>query len=376
MDCKVCGATLREDQMYCPQCGEEIHLVQFYNPSDDFLGVDMDVVNPKKNSPLTGDANEQPLENANKTKRISKKTIAIILSALIVVGIAIICICINVVHKNDYNYQLNKANALLSMQNYENGASFALQATKLNKESVEARWVLVECYKGMNNYDLIMPVLSEIFELESYDSEVMIQGIEIFTAVGDYHHAANVLELTTDKKFRNKYKEYISSQPEFSFEDGNYDHDLQLEIKCEGKGKIYYVIDGDDPEKGSIYKGPVWIKAGEHTVRAVFINELGVKSDERSASFIINPDAPDMPEINKPSGDIRIDETIEISGPSGCKLYYTWDGSEPSAQSEEYTGPLTAPAGNNILSVVAVDSYGQVSGIARKNFIGIENVEE
>ena len=83
-----------------------------------------------------------------------------------------------------------------------------------------------------------------------------------------------------------------------------------------------------------------------------------------------------MPEISRPSGEIGADETIEITGPFGCKIYFTWDGNEPSVESELYTEPLNAPAGNNVLSVIAVDSYGQISSVARKNFICNENVEE
>lgn len=377
MNCKTCGAELREDQMYCPECGQEIHLVSFYNPNDEFLGVDMDVVNPKDNNPTEETTElEEPVENANIKKRINRRLLAIILSLVIVIGIVIIVVCVNIAHKNNYNYQMDKAKACTESLDFGKAKEFAMQASKLNSESVEARWCLINAYVELKDYDAILPVMKEIFEIESYDSEVMSEGIEIFINVKDYANAAKVLDLTTDKKFRNAYKKYIASSPGFSFEEGSYSHDINLEIKTDGKCKIYYSIDEENPKDGTLYKAPVTVKAGEHIVRAVSVNEFGVVSEETKAKFDIDPDKPDMPEINKPSGNISVDETIEISGPDGCKLYYTWDGSEPSAQSTEYTEPIKAPSGNNVLSVVAVDSYGQVSGVAKKNYICIENVEE
>ena len=48
----------------------------------------------------------------------------------------------------------------------------------------------------------------------------------------------------------------------------------------------------------------------------------------------------------------------------------------PTVNSDEYTEPITAPEGNNILSAIAVDKYGQISNIAKKNYIVAESEPE
>ena len=50
--------------------------------------------------------------------------------------------------------------------------------------------------------------------------------------------------------------------------------------------------------------------------------------------------------------------------------YYTWDGSTPNRGSSRYTSPITVPEGNNILSVVLIDSKTNLSSdVYKGNFV-------
>ena len=64
-------------------------------------------------------------------------------------------------------------------------------------------------------------------------------------------------------------------------------------------------------------------------------------------------------------------QEIYVKVPTGCKVYYTWDGTEPTVNSQQYTQPLTMPEGNNILSLVLVNQYGKSSNVLRCNYIYI-----
>ena len=51
-------------------------------------------------------------------------------------------------------------------------------------------------------------------------------------------------------------------------------------------------------------------------------------------------EAPDAPEIDPDGGTFGAQTDITITVPENCKVYYTWDSSDPSAASTEYTACL------------------------------------
>ena len=58
-----------------------------------------------------------------------------------------------------------------------------------------------------------------------------------------------------------------------------------------------------------------------------------------------------------------------MTAEDNCKIYYTWDGSDPDESSSEYTEPVEIPGGNNVLSVIAIDqTTGKCSDIYRNRY--------
>ncbi len=76
-----------------------------------------------------------------------------------------------------------------------------------------------------------------------------------------------------------------------------------------------------------------------------------------------------MPQVTPNSGEYLSPQTIYVSVPEGCSAYYTWNGSDPTTASLQYSGGITMPEGNNVLSVILVDEYGNTSSIQRVNYI-------
>ena len=53
-----------------------------------------------------------------------------------------------------------------------------------------------------------------------------------------------------------------------------------------------------------------------------------------------------------------------------CRIKnFTWDGSDPVKGSVKYTGPLEMPPGNQVLSVILINSVGLRSCVYRVNYI-------
>ena len=76
-----------------------------------------------------------------------------------------------------------------------------------------------------------------------------------------------------------------------------------------------------------------------------------------------------MPQVTPDSGEYLTPQTIHISVPAGCTAYYTWNGQNPTTASARYSGGISMPEGNNVLSVIVVDAYGNESSIQRVNYI-------
>ena len=104
-------------------------------------------------------------------------------------------------------------------------------------------------------------------------------------------------------------------------------------------------------------------------ITAVARNEKGIYSEPVTAEYTIRYEPPDMPSVIPAGGTYSEPQTITIQVPSDCTAYYTWDGSDPSKESFRYTGPIEMPMGNQVLSVILINSVGLESRIYRVNYV-------
>ena len=153
-------------------------------------------------------------------------------------------------------------------------------------------------------------------------------------------------------------------------EEGIYEEIIAVEISAQPGCTVLYTTDGSDPRQGLEYQGPIPLEP-ESTVRirTVSRNEFGVYSEEAEGTFQVALPKPDMPRVSPMGGDFHTPQPITVYVPSGCNVYYTWDGSAPSEASNRYMGPIDMPEGNNILSLIVVDEYGRYSDVLKCNYI-------
>ena len=149
----------------------------------------------------------------------------------------------------------------------------------------------------------------------------------------------------------------------FSINDGEeYEAPLEITITSELGNRIYYTIDGTAPtESSEMYTDPVKISendvGGEEAsflLKAVTYTETSIKSGEAQIKFKVRLAEVNAPEFSLQSGNYSEVCEIEIKADEGCTVYYTFDGTRPTAECEKYTGPVTMKRGNNILSAIAV----------------------
>jgi hypothetical protein len=136
---------------------------------------------------------------------------------------------------------------------------------------------------------------------------------------------------------------------------------------------IYYTTDGNIPDRFNGTKFdkelPIDLEEGKTVVKAALVDDEGRIGKVYTKKYEISFIKPEDPKINPESGRFTVPSQITILADGNCRLYYTWDGTDPTVESSEYTGPINIPEGNNVLSVVAIDKYGMSSNVVRQNYI-------
>lgn len=139
---------------------------------------------------------------------------------------------------------------------------------------------------------------------------------------------------------------------------------------------IYYTLDGSTPTASSTpYKGPLTLStAGTATLEAIAI-DAGNNSSVATATYTVGAAAPPAPTFSPASGaTITAGQTVTIAdGDTKASIYYTTDGTTPTASSTPYTAPgVLFPAGAATLEAIAIDA-GKSSSAATATYTVTSN---
>ena len=129
---------------------------------------------------------------------------------------------------------------------------------------------------------------------------------------------------------------------------------------------IYYTTDGSTPTVASaVYSGPL-IVASTSTVQAFAQCPGGQPSTVSSATYTVSPAWPPSP--NTGTGTYYAPVSLSFSEATKCAVvYYTTDGSAPTAASAVYSGPLTV-ASTSTLKAFAQCPGGQPSTVSSNTY--------
>lgn len=111
-----------------------------------------------------------------------------------------------------------------------------------------------------------------------------------------------------------------------------------MELLSDVDAEIYYTVDGKEPDTSSTrYTGPITINTST-TIKAIAVRD-GLHSALSTMKYVI---APIAVVADKPAGTYEGSTIVEFRVPKTdqVKIYYTTDGSEPTIDSNAYTGPI------------------------------------
>ena len=318
---------------------------------------------------------EKPQSDGQRAKRAQQKKIIIISAVVCAVAIVILIAAItrNVSrsHDNSFDYQVKQAKAAYSAGNINSAVSYYEKALSIDSDNTDVRFALADIYMSKKDYDAALVLYQEIINIDPKSKEAYKQLISIYESKKDYDAIVALRESAKDASVLKLFADYTVSKPQFSKSSGKYGETIELSIDADSDTKIYYSYESDDPlTRGERYYSPITLdKEGTYEITAVAVDDRGIKSEVASAKYEIEFEAPDAPEIDPDGGTFGAQTDITITVPENCKVYYTWDSSDPSAASTEYTAPIPVPEGNNVLSVIAIDqNTGKCSDIYRSRF--------
>lgn len=179
------------------------------------------------------------------------------------------------------------------------------------------------------------------------------------TAYGQYRQDAAETEAEPEEI-------QLLPKPALSIESGTYHHNFKLILTHEERpnGLIYYTTDGTTPDLSSnVYQNPIFIEEGTTVIRAVFIRNDGMQSEEADGTYTVVFDYPEEPRFSVRAGTYTAGFSVSIFAEAGSRIYYTTNGEEPDRYASLYTEPIEIHPGLTVLQAVAIDANNRESGI-------------
>ena len=132
---------------------------------------------------------------------------------------------------------------------------------------------------------------------------------------------------------------------------------------------IYYTTNGTMPTaSSSVYGGAISVGSTE-TIEAIAVAGGFANSAVATAAYTINLAAAATPVISPAAGTYSSTQSVTITdGTAGTAIYYTTNGTTPTASSTLYSGAITVSASETI-EAIAVDNGFSNSAVATEAYV-------
>lgn len=387
MYCKKCGAKFPDVYVYCPECGEEAHVLS----QEDLLEEDIlegfidDEDTPvqeglvRRITPYEDKTREVVRKKKEEARNRKLKKTLLVLFIIIAIIAAAGTSYVSYSRNHSVEYQMTKAQNAYDTKDYVTAREALDKVLSLDENNVDALLLAGRIDAVMKNYEQAETLLKKAISLDPMNKDAYTALISVYDKQGQRAKILELMETTHNQEIRALFADYAVPVPVIEPEGGTFDDDQSVSITAENdKLKIYYTLDGTQPDQNStLYTEPVLLEGQkDYVLTAVCLDEEGFYSDPVEASYRIHYNTPAMPSVSPDGGQYTSPVRITVTAPEGTTVYYTWNGSEPDESCSACDGTLTVPEGNNILSLVAIDKHGMKSGVLKCNYIYYPQVRE
>ncbi len=308
----------------------------------------------------------------NKKLIISCSIIGAIIVLALAIGITIFVSSYNAKKTHEGNYDL--AQEASDKKQYDEAIEYAKKAASLatsDREEITARLLLDEIYKLSKKVDDdYADNLKELIGLGETSTENYVTLVKYY-----YEHAyySKINKLTITISNADVFKalsDYIPLAPAADQESGEYAGYVVVKLSSDPGCKIYYTLNSEDTLNGGVeYTDGVKI-LGEGTTKLTCysVDVNGIESQRVSYEYVIKEGELQGPKVTPSSGSYSEYMTITVEVPEGGKAYYTFDGTDPNAESMLYSEPIDMPRGTSKFKVIVFDKFGLPSAITTESY--------
>ncbi len=376
MVCPYCEAEINDGNVYCPKCGREVQMITAVDDLEEeilreFISEDENPGESPTNEYKASAGSSQKKEQAAQRKRKRRNRILILILIIAAAAVAVFGV-VRVRQNHSPEYLLRRAQEEYVQNDYDSALRYIDRLLAIDGDDTDALLLAGDIYAAIPDYASAENAYLRVIELDPDNAEAYEGILTVYDAQGKRQEILDLKQNVTNEEILALFDDFITPSPEIKVESGNYTDYLKVEIRAPKKGlTIYYTLDGTTPTRNdTLYTGPVEIqKEGKTILTAVCMDEEGNYSEPASETYQIELAKPAAPSASPGGGEYDYAVTVTVTAPSGTTVYYTWDNSTPGTGSYRYTGPITIPEGNNILSLVAIDSNGKKSDVVKYNYI-------
>lgn len=316
--------------------------------------------------PMTPEQRRRQAERKRARRRKRRLRALIILIMILILAAAIGV----VFYLFSYKGQVRKGYKFLQNREYNEAEDYFHRAINRKPKKAEAYQGLTEVYLAQDNAEKAETTLLNAVEKYSDSAAVYEACFFFYTAIKKEGEIPLLLdEARVD--VAHKLSDYSAAVPGFSLDDGEtFDDVQQLSLESSEKA-VYYTTDGTDPFYSDTrieYKEPIQISEGETVIKAISVNKKNIPSLTVTKTYTVELPIESAPAISPSTGQYDEPKEITIVVPDGYTAYYTMDNSEPTENSEVYTGPVSMPEGSTIFKAVLINGKGRPSGVTTRNY--------
>jgi len=160
----------------------------------------------------------------------------------------------------------------------------------------------------------------------------------------------------------------FTATPSLSPAGGTYTATQKVTISsATANAVLYCTTDGTTPTTSSPQCGQPTTVYKSEFLQAIAVAPGKSASSVASEGYTISLNATDTPTFSPAGGTYSSTQTVTISAATGANIYYTLDGTTPTALSSHYTAPITVSA-TETLSAVAIASGYDNSPVASATY--------
>lgn len=372
MKCPNCGEKLKKDFLYCEKCGEEIQIVPDFEPEIENSIIETLSAVAEEMAPVSERITEPDVETEfvlESDKNIRHRIfISISIFCLLIMGVLTIFFIRNLYLEKYYAIQVQNAQLMYNQKNYEAAIDYYENALEL-EEDTELMISYADCLFEIGKVDQALSYYYAIIDNEPENEKAYARIIAIYEKEENYSEINNLLSSCGQQSIKTEFQSYMTAEPVFSYESGEYNHVIPLKIQISTTGTVYYSMDGSDPRFGGMeYTSPLFLRYGEYRIKAVCINDFGLCSEVVEAQYTIVGTQPETPQVMPESGQFNLPQMISVEVPEGCTVYYTMDGSIPDENSYIYGEPIPMKEGVTNYRFVALSTDGVYSEVTARSY--------